>query len=444
MSGYGSGTLTQIHGSSSDNYQKIRITQPKSILNIKHFGDENEVLEVEKKIFGDEVSEMNEENGLILKLGGDNKSIFRQTRKYIRCEQGNTLSIYISARMNMSIYSSGNVDPSVTYVGYLDDNNGFMFAFKGDDALGMMVIRTLKNGTSTDINNGNWNIDNLDGNGPSGVTVDWKHINTFYIEISNPMTCKFGIIHNGRICVAHIINGTSGILPASYLLDLPIRYGVSKVAGPYNTIPFSAGMTHYSTLVTTDGDYNPYGRLINFKFPETMTFSNTEKPIMTFCLRSNNLGVVTRRITSSPLKLILTSNDAYKAIYTLYFMKAAETAFNYGISLTPLMKNDEEQVEQSEFTNLENTNLKYYMGIASTKLNTTILYPMLFKVYEGIFTHDMELDIDDLIKKHNIYFDLSSNSDGLTDYIVLSCKVISGINIKSVDGLITLKEIMHE
>jgi hypothetical protein len=441
---YGSGTLVKIHAGTTDNYQKVRTTQPKTILNVKHIGDENNVLEVEKKIFGDEVSEMNDENGLILKLGGDYRNIFRQTRKYIRCEQGNTISIYITARMNMNIFVSGNAFPSITYAGYLDDDNGFMFTHKADEDLGTMAVRVVKNGTSTDVNQGDWNIDDLDGSGPSGITANWKYINTYYIEISHPMTCKFGIIQNGSIYIAHIINGTSGTLPTSYLLDLPIRYGVSQGDSSYNNVNFVAGLTHYNTLVTTDGDYNPYGRLINFKFPESLTFRNTEKPIMTLCLRSNNSGVVTKRATITPLKLTLTSHDSYKALYTLYFMKATETSAYSGISLTPLMKNDDDLIVQSDFTNLSNTYIKYHMGTLSTKLSTNVSHPTLFKVYQDIFSDYMELDIEDLIKKYNIYFDLSSDSDGLTDYLVLTCKVISGINTKTVDGLITLKEIVHE
>lgn len=443
MSSYASGTLVEIHASATDNYQKIRTTQPKTILNIRHIGDENDVMEIEKKINGDEVSEMTNENGILLKIGRDNRSIFRQTRKYIRCEQGNTLSIYITARLNIVTYMPGN-SSSTTYVGYLDDDNGVMFAHKGNDTTGTMAIRLLKNGTATDIDQGFWNIDNLDGTGPSGIIADWFNIHTYYIEISHPMTYKFGIIQNGRVYIAHIINGTTITAPSTYLLDLPIRYGVSIVDTSYDLYDFTAGMTHFSTLVTTDGDYNPFGRIINFKFPDAETFRNTEKPIMTLCLRSNNSGVVTKRATLTPLKLTLTSYDSYKALYTLYLMKATETETGSGISLTPLMKNEDDLIEPSEFTNLANTYLKYHMGTSSTKLSTDVTYPTLLKIYQGIFTYDMELDIDELIKKHNIYFDISSDSDGLTDYLILTCKVISGVNSKSIDGLITLKEVVHE
>jgi len=61
-----------------------------------------------------------------------------------------------------------------------DDNDGFYF---GKDSSGVFVA-VLKNGVESKVRQENWNIDSLDGSGPSGYNLDTSNGNIYQIDFT--------------------------------------------------------------------------------------------------------------------------------------------------------------------------------------------------------------------------------------------------------------------
>lgn len=113
--------------------------------------------------------------------------------------------------------------------GYFDANNGFGF---GVDANGPFVF-TRRGGTDTDVAQANWNVDTLNGSGPSGLTLDLVDGNIFQIDFAwyGYGTIQFKVVTvdaNGQQTTVKVhefspSNQTSVIDP-----NLPVRAYVSN------------------------------------------------------------------------------------------------------------------------------------------------------------------------------------------------------------------------
>ena len=80
-------------------------------------------------------------------------------------------------------FVNGGVANSLQHVGLFDDDDGYYLGFGGTGVDGTdAIIGYKKGGTQTNIKQNNWNVDHLDGTGPSDLTVDFTQMNVFKIS----------------------------------------------------------------------------------------------------------------------------------------------------------------------------------------------------------------------------------------------------------------------
>lgn len=82
----------------------------------------------------------------------------------------------VAVRLSSDDFSGSN---KVARFGYYDDTDGFFFVYDAANGLGVVVRNA---GTDTRIARSDWNVDRLDGAGPSGATLDLTRGNVFRIE----------------------------------------------------------------------------------------------------------------------------------------------------------------------------------------------------------------------------------------------------------------------
>ena len=103
----------------------------------------------------------------------------------------------------------------------------------------------------------NWNVDTFDGNGPSGVIIDFSKNCLGFIDLEwlgvGRVRCGFFI--NGVPLVAHVFNNTEQTLPYINNPYLPIRYEIRKTG----TTGSSASMNAICCSIISEGGYNPIG-----------------------------------------------------------------------------------------------------------------------------------------------------------------------------------------
>lgn len=107
-------------------------------------------------------------------------------------------------------------------LGIFENSEGFFFEY--DNTTMYVVYR--KESTDTRVAQTSWNMDKLDGAGPSKITADWTKAQAFVIEHegSSIANTRFGLIIDGRTHYVHALRGfntqTSGY---TSLVQLPMR-----------------------------------------------------------------------------------------------------------------------------------------------------------------------------------------------------------------------------
>ncbi len=182
----------------------------------------------------------------------------RQTRNYLRHRAGKTQLITVTGIPLSAGTHSGN---SKTRMGYYDDNNGVYFQTSA--AGNAFVIRGNTSGsvTETVIPQEQWNLDRLNGRGPSRVLLDPTKAQKFIFDIGGfgAGRGRFGFYldspgsDGGQIVYAHQLNSanftTAATMPLIKTFTLPIRYEVINDTGTGADV----SMIQFSSAVFTEG-----------------------------------------------------------------------------------------------------------------------------------------------------------------------------------------------
>jgi hypothetical protein len=137
-------------------------------------------------------------------------------------------------------------------IGMFDDDNGLFF--EDDEGTVKVVRRTNVTGTAADnkVAQSSWNVDVMDGSGPSGVTADWTKTQIFCLD--------FEWLGVGRVRMGLVIGGVNytvheflnaNILDKVYMStpNLPLRYQMITTSSS----PTSTFESNCATVISEGG-----------------------------------------------------------------------------------------------------------------------------------------------------------------------------------------------
>lgn len=167
----------------------------------------------------------NEASSLMTVTTAAGDKVIRQTKDYARYQGARGLEIFATGVMGAP---KANVRQRI---GYFDDNNGIFFE---QTIAGLSVVRrTYTSGAAVDnpVPRASWNVDKLDGTGPSGYTLDTSKGNIFFIDLEwlGMGRVRTGVSINGRTIVCHeFLNANN--LTTVYMTSpsLPIRWSIEN------------------------------------------------------------------------------------------------------------------------------------------------------------------------------------------------------------------------
>jgi hypothetical protein len=179
--------------------------------------------------------------------------IGRQTFQRHRYQPGKSQLIFLTG---VFVAQKANVR---TRVGYFDVNNGVFFENNGTDGP-RFVKRSSGTGAPVDTpaNQAAWSYDSMDGNGPSGITLDFDTTQILVIDIEwlGVGSVRFGFVVDGALIWAHQMNHANNLaLPYMQTACLPLRYEIE------NTGLAASGTTlkQVCGTVISEGGFNPKG-----------------------------------------------------------------------------------------------------------------------------------------------------------------------------------------
>jgi len=211
--------------------------------------------------------------------------VIRQTRARFNYQAGKSLLILSTFVMGAAV--SGISKKS----GYFDDKNGIYFHNNG--AANSLVIRSYVTGApiENEVFQEDWNIDTLDGYGPSGVTLDVSKAQIFFTDIEwlGVGSVRCGFVIDGISYYVHKFNH-SNIINSVYMStpNLPLRFEIENLSSGTGSL-----LEQICCSVISEGGYENQG----FSFatdrgvtPLTNVDSSRLYPVLSLRLASNRFG----------------------------------------------------------------------------------------------------------------------------------------------------------
>jgi len=225
-----------------------------------------------------------------LEVNGVGDSVVRQSRQYVRYRPGKSQQIFVTGNFE------GQETGVIKRIGYYDDDSqtestGDGLFFEVSDMGIYVVRRSSTSGSSTDTKTAqaSWNVDPLDGTGPSGLTLDVDKFVVCVFEFGwlGGAVVRWGLVIDGEIIIVHEEFPSNTLLvPFTRHPSLPVRWEIIGYAGAA-----TGSMKATCASVQSEGGFNTLGVLRNANMGRTGTTVTTTGiiPLISIRLRSGYL-----------------------------------------------------------------------------------------------------------------------------------------------------------
>lgn len=156
-----------------------------------------------------------------------NANVYRESYRVFAYQPGKSLQIINTFVMNTS---KANLRQRV---GYFSTDNG-IFLEQSDDVYFVKRSKATGSVVDTKIAQSDWNIDPMDGTGPSGLTLNLAYPQIFWTDIEwlGVGTVRMGFVVNGQFVHCHSIHHANlSSSPAGAYMQtaiLPVRYEIEN------------------------------------------------------------------------------------------------------------------------------------------------------------------------------------------------------------------------
>ncbi len=233
--------------------------------------------------------------------------VFRETTKVCSYQPGKSLQV-----MNTFVMASGKANLRQR-VGYFGTDNGIYLEVSGTSSP-TFVERNSVSGTvaETQVAQANWNIDKLDGNGPSRFTLDITKAQIQWTDIEwlGLGTVRIGFVINGQLVHCHSFHHAN-LITSTYMTtaSLPLRYEIENLG----TTASSSTLKQVCSTAISEGGYELRGAQnavgIPVNTPYTLTTAPTVYPLVSLRLKSTRLDAI---VILTALSLMgITNNASY-------------------------------------------------------------------------------------------------------------------------------------
>jgi hypothetical protein len=178
-------------------------------------------------------------------------------------------------------------------IGYYGAQNGLYVQLNNSTL--SFVERSLVTGTVTEsvVNQLAWNVDPMNGTGPSGITLDIAKAQILFLDIEwlGLGTVRMGFVINGNFYVCHKFHHAN-LITSTYITtaSLPLRYEITNTVAPTGS---ASTLKQICSTVISEGGYELRGAQqavgTPITSPKTLPTAGTFYPIVSIRLKSTRL-----------------------------------------------------------------------------------------------------------------------------------------------------------
>lgn len=327
-------------GPNLDAFDRLRISNPATIFDSKLLADNQPLVWDDQQTAGTATStyNTNQSSVTLAVTSGATGTRVRQTYRRFNYQPGKSQLVFLSGILGASV---ANVTKRL---GLFDANNGLFFESDGTDV--GVVRRTFTSGVAVDnrVAQSAWNLDKMDGSGPSGINLDFTKAQIFLIDFEwlGVGRIRMGFVVNGIIYYCHQFLIANVIPLVSFSVpNLPLRYEISS------SVAADASLVAICSSVISEGGQNPTGNLFSVDRGSTglQTLNDSDLyPLIAIRLKSAQQFAT---VNPKNLSVICTSTSAYRWALLLNptitgtglsFTSLANSAIEYDVSRTNTSK----------------------------------------------------------------------------------------------------------
>jgi len=230
-----------------DIFGRLRVSNPSTVLDSQFEYTKNPLVFDESLTGSATSTHLPDESAVRLRCTTASGDIaVRQSHRRIRWSPGKSM------RFTFNILLGAKKTNVRKRVGYFDAEDGIFLEQDGSNL--KLVRRTKTSGSVVDtaVNQSAWNIDKLDGTGPSAITLDETKIQTFSLSYSLHRI-RAGFFVNGQFWPVHDFISTNTLTTVpTRTPNLPIRYEIENTG----TAASNTDLIHWSVSVLVEGENN--------------------------------------------------------------------------------------------------------------------------------------------------------------------------------------------
>lgn len=241
---------------------------------------------------GSHISHNRDEGSVLLQVGQNSgDSAIRQSHRYIPYIPGKSQLIKETFVFGTAVTNLRRM------VGYGDEDNGI--GLQQTIATLSFLIRSKTSGSVVDtlINRADWNLDKMDGTGPSRKDLDFTKEQFLYMDFqwqgAGPV--RFGFIVDGQIIISHKAEFSNTLtVPFMSTPTLPARYEITNTGatGSTNT------MKEICTAIVSEGGERLSGLGYSQSVDITPRAVTTEVPVFAIRLKNTHPNGGANRVTA--------------------------------------------------------------------------------------------------------------------------------------------------
>lgn len=271
-------------GTAVDAFGRQRVSNPFTLFDSSHRFKDNNLWVTATT--GTATATFNANQGLIdlTVNNAENAEVVRETTKVFSYQPGKSLLV-----LNTFVMSPAKAGLRQR-VGYYGAKNGIYLELDG--SVLSFVKRSFVSGglVDTKIEQSTWNIDTLDGNGPSGITLDISKAQILWMDIEwlGVGSVRLGFVIDGQFIHCHTIHHAN-IIASTYITtaSLPLRYEIKNTTATSG----SSTMKQICSTVISEGGYVLSGSQqaigIPVNSPRTLGTAGTFYPVIGLRLKSS-------------------------------------------------------------------------------------------------------------------------------------------------------------
>jgi hypothetical protein len=269
-----------------DAFGRLRVSEPFTLFDSSHRFADNGLWSTATATGG--TATFNAAQGLVdlAVTAASGSVVVRGTTKVFSYQPGKSLLVLSTFVMSAA---KTNLRQRVGYYGaqngfYLEQNNTTVSFVERSFVTGSVV--------NTPVAQASWNVDPMDGSGPSGIILDLTKAQILFMDLEwlGVGTVRIGFVINGNFYVCHKFHHAN-LITSTYITtaSLPLRYEVTNTGATSG----ASALKQICSTVLSEGGYELRGSQqavgTPITIPRTLTTAGTYYPIVSIRLKSTRL-----------------------------------------------------------------------------------------------------------------------------------------------------------